>query len=480
MIRTQPCSASLPFWGASLLVLAFWSASLLPALGQDSSSACQTKLESASEAYLNQEYETAVRLASECADQSIASDEEAIRAYRLMSLAYFRRDALQEARSAVTQILSIDSTYTADPVEDPPSYSLLVSMVRDLLAENPTFTRREREPTFEESFNGFRTPAPLESVASTGLSYFDPLVPPNELTAPGVSFEHGPPGRSLLSTNGLRLTIRNKGYELVNGLNLTLWRPHPSRYEGRINGLALGIPTTGTAHLRGVGIGLLGVTGRETVHGLGIGGIGVTAGELHGLSIGGIGLRIDDHLYGVSVNGGLTGGRGSLRGIAASGIGLAVGGSAGGLQVGGLGVRTKEGIGGITLGTIGASSAGDVSGLTLTGGFIHAGRRLRGIQATGGPIVASHVQGLAVSSLVVHQSGTGVIVAPVYAHAGREGSLTGLSVSAVNHVRGRQQGLTIGLFNYAKDLGGVQLGLLNYAGNNPLFLRLLPGLNLNF
>jgi hypothetical protein len=47
-------------------------------------------------------------------------------------------------------------------------------------------------------------------------------------------------------------------------------------------------------------------------------------------------------------------------------------------------------------------------------------------------------------------------------------------------VRGRQRGLTIGLFNYATHLSGAQLGLLNYAGNNPRFLRLLPGLNLSF
>ena len=47
------------------------------------------------------------------------------------------------------------------------------------------------------------------------------------------------------------------------------------------------------------------------------------------------------------------------------------------------------------------------------------------------------------------------------------GTLTGVSVSAVNYVDGTQRGLSIGLFNYAETLHGVQLGLLNYAGNNP-------------
>jgi hypothetical protein len=41
-------------------------------------------------------------------------------------------------------------------------------------------------------------------------------------------------------------------------------------------------------------------------------------------------------------------------------------------------------------------------------------------------------------------------------------------------VRGEQHGLTIGLFNYAESLDGVQVGLLNYAGNNRAGLRWLP------
>jgi hypothetical protein len=32
----------------------------------------------------------------------------------------------------------------------------------------------------------------------------------------------------------------------------------------------------------------------------------------------------------------------------------------------------------------------------------------------------------------------------------------------------------------ARELHGVQIGLLNIAGNNPAALRVLPGLNLHF
>ena len=450
---------------------------------------CQIELETAHDAYLNQEYETAVDLASECVAQEGVSSTDAIEAYRLISLSFFRQQDLVDARRSITHILSIDPTYEADPVEDPPSYALLVSMVRDVLAVDTDSTRLARMALSTDSLSVRLPAAPLAtSVGQNALSLSPSSFPlsttrPSNETAPPVETT---PGRAsadpkgLLGTNGVRLTIRNRGYERINGLNLTLWRPQTASSYGHMNGLTLGVPMTGAAHLKGVGIGLFGVTGGKALHGLGVGGIGLTAGRLNGLALGGLGLQVSDHLYGISVNGGLTAGGGSLRGIAVSGLGLAVGGSVGGLQVGGLGVRAGDGIGGITLGTLGASSGGNVSGLTVTGGFLHAGDALRGVQATAGPIVADRVQGLAVGSMMVQQSGTGLLVAPLYAHTGRKGTLTGLSLSTFNHVRGHQRGLTIGLLNIAKDLGGVQLGLLNYAGNNPRFLRLLPGLNLNF
>ena len=40
-------------------------------------------------------------------------------------------------------------------------------------------------------------------------------------------------------------------------------------------------------------------------------------------------------------------------------------------------------------------------------------------------------------------------------------------------------GLSIGLVNYTARLKRVQLGLANYAGNNPRWLRLLPLVNVH-
>jgi hypothetical protein len=59
------------------------------------------------------------------------------------------------------------------------------------------------------------------------------------------------------------------------------------------------------------------------------------------------------------------------------------------------------------------------------------------------------------------------------------GQLRGVSIAGYNDVRGRQRGLSIGLYNYARVLHGLQLGLINVARNNPPGLRILPLANAN-
>jgi hypothetical protein len=58
--------------------------------------------------------------------------------------------------------------------------------------------------------------------------------------------------------------------------------------------------------------------------------------------------------------------------------------------------------------------------------------------------------------------------------------LSGVAIGGYNRVEGVQRGLTIGIFNWARELRGVQIGLLNYAGNNEPPFRLVPILNAHF
>ncbi|WP_263786830.1 hypothetical protein [Salinibacter grassmerensis] len=97
----------------------------------DTTASCADRLDTAEQAYRNRNFGEALSLASQCTDQEEVGEETALRAYRLITLASLRQGALLQARTAVENMLQIDPGYTADPVNDPPSYDLFVSMVRE-------------------------------------------------------------------------------------------------------------------------------------------------------------------------------------------------------------------------------------------------------------------------------------------------------------------------------------------------------------
>lgn len=440
-----------------------------PASAQESASSdtteaapsCAQELQAAEEAYLNREYQAAVRAASACAEKGGVSDPERVQAYRLMGLAFLRQNALVQARSAIINLLAIAPDYAADPVEDPPAYTLFVSMVRqDVRPET----------------------GGVSAAPTTGV-------------------------------NGIRVRFRDRGFERLNGIKVTLWRPrHAESMTGWVNGLTVGVPFGGAHHVRGIGVGVIGIDGRATFRGIGVGGIGLAAGRYTGLGVAGLGLLIRERFTGIGVSGLGAGGGGSLRGVMVGGLGHGVSGSISGVQVGGLGVLgfgsvrgisvggvgvasweehvygiqvagvgvgARGNVAGITVGPVGVLSGGTITGLTAAGVFGRAGERMRGVQAAGAGLLGAQMQGITAAPVVVGGDDLGLIAAPAYYRGGDDGELTGLSISAFNHVRGDQRGVTIGLFNYAQNLSGIQIGALNYAANNPPFLRLLPGLNLN-
>jgi len=59
------------------------------------------------------------------------------------------------------------------------------------------------------------------------------------------------------------------------------------------------------------------------------------------------------------------------------------------------------------------------------------------------------------------------------------GTLHGFSMGAFNQLKGVQRGLAIGIVNYAEELHGVQVGLINIARNNSSATRVLPIVNVH-
>jgi hypothetical protein len=73
----------------------------------------------------------------------------------------------------------------------------------------------------------------------------------------------------------------------------------------------------------------------------------------------------------------------------------------------------------------------------------------------------------------------GLMVAGAMLNLDKNGEFSGVGVSAFNRLKGRQNGLTIGIVNYARSLNGIQLGLINIVRDNPHH-KVLPVANWNF
>jgi len=168
------------------------------------------------------------------------------------------------------------------------------------------------------------------------------------------------------------------------------------------------------------------------VNGLAIGLIGPGAGTIKGVAIGLGGVVTKQGLAGVAIGGIGVVGAGDGIGVTVGGLGAVSDGEFVGISIGGLGLVGSGGLTGINIGGLGAVSRGDVTGISLS-------------------IITTQVQCM-------------------------EGVVTGI----YNRVYGRQAGLSVGVFNHATELRGVQIGLINYVEDNPPGLRILPVVNAHF
>ena len=107
----------------------------LPVSDVDAQSPCSQEVAEAEEQYLDGQFEAAAQLLSACLEANRLADDEAVPAYRLLSLAYMNQGNAQGARRAIEGLLSIAPGYEPDPVQDPPSYTVLVLIVKDQMRE---------------------------------------------------------------------------------------------------------------------------------------------------------------------------------------------------------------------------------------------------------------------------------------------------------------------------------------------------------
>lgn len=312
-------------------------------------------------------------------------------------------------------------------------------------------------------------------------------------------------------TTGLRLNYRDHQMRWVHGINATIWHPPYDQARGTVRGLALGVPVTGAMRIHGVAAGAgvgttetiagvalaaLGLGAGEHLDGIAVGGLGVGAGgSIRGILVAGLGAGAGEHISGVAVSGlgigsggsvrgvlvsGVGGGAGdALTGIGVAGIGLGTGGALSGIGIAGIGAGASGGAQGLLAGGVAAGTGGDMTGILVGGLASGAGGRMTGIMAGGLASGASQVRGLALGGIATGaRTVHGALVSAGYNRI-EEGVMRGVTLSGYNDMRGTQRGIAIGIYNYARTLHGLQIGVLNVAQNNPRGLRVLPLVNAN-
>ena len=273
---------------------------------------------------------------------------------------------------------------------------------------------------------------------------------------------------------GLRLNFRDRNLERVDGVNVTIWSPYPNARSSVVRGLALGLAATGAGEIDGVAAGLFGVGAEDRIRGIGIGGVGLGAGgRLEGLMIGGIGVGSGGGMSGIGIGGIGLGSGGDLHGLFVGGIGVGGGGDLVGIAFGGIGVGVGGNVRGLTVAGLAAGAGGDVEGITVAGIAVGAGGTLRGLSVAGIAVGAPRISGVAAALAIGGQEVRGVVLAPAWFKIER-GEVRGVSISSFNQIKGVQRGLAIGIVNYAWELQGVQVGLINIARNNPRGRQVLP------
>jgi hypothetical protein len=309
---------------------------------------------------------------------------------------------------------------------------------------------------------------------------------------------------------GLRINWQDNAVDRVDGINVTLWNAKHNE-DMEVNGLALGVAGPVGGRFNGVTIGLvgavaergfngitlagigavsngdmqwvnisgLGTVANRSMRGLTLAGLGVVAnGEMQGINISGLGTVANGNLWGLNLGGLAVVGNGSVRGISAGGLAVVSNGDMTGIGVGGLAVVGNGAVRGISVGGLAVVSNGPVEGVHVGGLAVVANGRMTGLAVGGLAVVGDEgLVGVAVGGL--HVEGRwihGLAISPIRT---RTWEMRGVSIAGYNRMKGDQFGLAIGLYNYAKRLHGVQLGLINNARNNKGLLRVLPIINVH-
>lgn len=230
---------------------------------------------------------------------------------------------------------------------------------------------------------------------------------------------------------GLRLNFSDCGIDKIDGVNVTLMWPLENP-NSEINGIALGLVGPGAARITGIAVAGIGMQATESITGFSFSTFASSSeGEMTGVQIGGLAL--------IS--------KGRMLGINAAAFGIDGYSEVNGFSVGGVGLVSSKGMNGINIGGFATLSEGNITGLNIAGFALYSFNELSGLNIAG--TITSY-------------------------------NTTGVSASLYHNSENRMKGISFSLFNYAAELLGVQIGIINIAMNNPFPFKVMPLINMNF
>jgi len=305
----------------------------------------------------------------------------------------------------------------------------------------------------------------------------------------GISF-----GNSKKFT-GLRFNFRDKWVDRIDGINLTLWKADENEdaimrgisigiipEAGDMGYLNLGLGVVADYQLSGLSLGIFGAGSGGDMDGINIGGLGAGAGgSITGINIGGLGAGAGQNIIGFNV-GGLGAGAGqNVIGVNLALLGAGAGQNLYGITLAGLGAGAGQNVSGFTFEGLGAGAGQNMTGVNIGGLGVGAGQELRGLSiailGAGAPVIKGvTITGLALGGEEI----TGVSIAVGHVRIENDGILTGVTAAAFPYIKGLLRGVSFGIFNYAYEVSGIQIGILNYVADNPPGLKYLPIFNTSF
>jgi hypothetical protein len=325
----------------------------------------------------------------------------------------------------------------------------------------------------------------------------------------GISF-----GNSTEFT-GLRFNFRDKNIRRIDGINVSVWHGEDLEYAtGKFRGIGIGLPlASGTRYRAGLSIGLFGVAAGDDIHGVNLAGLaigcgrnlvgvnlaglavgcgenvkGVNAallavgagGDVYGINVAGLAMGAGENISGLNIGGLATGAGKDVSGINLSLLAVGSGENMSGISLAGLAIGCGENLTGISFAGLAVGSGEDIKGVSLAGLAVGCGDELTGISAAILAVGAPDVRGLQAAVVVGGEYVKGISLAPAYFRITGNGEMTGLSISAFNHIQGFQRGVAVGIINHTYDIKGLQLGLLNHVSTNPKWAKWLPIFNTRF